>query len=220
MSTYAEPATIRTLILIAPIPGSLSQEETTPEPPEHTSPEPEPPDPSSYVVGPIDPTTLIPVRVRLSTGETIACSIPPFIPLAILRHPWFREGCEWGYNETDLEEEAYTFPKLLNEVYGMLDELRYEPRSDFGPWTIGFVLGELARLAEQDRLLALTGLAHYCFVLSFLSPGSWSYPFLRLIWARDPHIQAMKAYRARIRMYREQGKSFEEAQRLALAGNE
>jgi len=202
MLQYAEPANVRTLILVASVPCSQSQEDAAPEPSGAAS-LPDVPDPSSYTVGPIDPEILVPVRVRLSTGETIACSIPPSVPLAILMHPFFQEGCEWSYNETDLEEEAYTVPKLLNEVYGMLDELRFIEEPDFGLWTIGFVLGELARLAEQDRLLALTGLVHYCYILSFLSPGNWGYPFLRLMWARDPHTQAMKAYRERVRGYRE-----------------
>lgn len=135
-------------------------------------------------------------------------------------HPIFQEGYEWGYTETDPEEEAYTVPKLLNEIFAMLDELRFIEEPDFGPWTVGFVLGELARLAEQDRLLALTGLAHYCFVLSFLPTGNWGYPFLHLMWARDFHTTAMKAYRARVRVYRGQGKSCIEAQRLALVENE
>ncbi|MGB8345599.1 MAG: hypothetical protein WCD86_12000 [Ktedonobacteraceae bacterium] len=210
MLQYAEPADVRTLILVAPVSCTESQDDATSQLLAVSS-SLGPPAPSLYVVGPIDPTMFIPVRVRLSSGETIACSIPPSIPLAVLTHPFFQEGCEWGYSETDLEEEAYTFPKLLNEVFGMLDELRFIEESDFCPWTLGFVLGELACLAEQDRILALIGLAHYCFVLSFLSPGSWGYPFLRLMWMRDPHTQAMKAYRARVRMYREQGKSFAEA---------
>lgn len=160
------------------------------------------------------------MRVRLSTGETIAFFLPPSVSLAILMHPIFQEGYEWGYTETDPEEEAYTVPKLLNEIFAMLDELRFIEEPDFGPWTVGFVLGELARLAEQDRLLALTGLAHYCFVLSFLPTGNWGYPFLHLMWARDFHTTAMKAYRARVRVYRGQGKSCIEAQRLALVENE
>jgi hypothetical protein len=227
MLQYTEPVNVRTLILVAPVPCSPSPENPTPEPQKDTSPEPSPafvlpelPDTASYIVGPIDPTKLIPVQVQLIGGTTLSCHIPPTIPLAILMHPMFREGCEWGYTETDLEEETYTFPKLLNDIFRMLSGLRFMEEADFCPWTVGFILGELARLAEADGLLALTGLAHYCYLLSFLSPGSWGYPFLRLSWAHEFHQVAMKEYRARIRAYKQQGKSFAEAQRLALAGNE
>lgn len=129
-------------------------------------------------------------------------------------------GNQKAHTEGILDDEEYTVPKLLNEVFSLLDELRDIDEPDFCPWTLGFVLGELALIAEQDYILVLTGLAHYCFVLSFLPAGNWGYPFLRLLWARDPHTQAMKAYRARGRVYREQGKSFAEAQRLALTENE
>lgn len=223
MLQHVEPVDVRTLILVRPVPTYASQKELASEPPENVSPEssfafplPNVFNPSAYTIGPIDPAKLIPVQVQLSSGTTIPCFIPPFIPLRVLMHPFFREGCEWGYIECDPEEEVYTFPKLLNDIFGMLSGLRDLDEPEFCPWTIGFVLGELARLTEVDRTLALTGLAHYCFILSFLSPGSWGYPFLRLSWASAFHLKAMKAYRARIRSYREQGKSFEGAQRLAL----
>ena len=224
MLQYAEPASTCTLILVTPITCSLSQENPTPEPPEDAAPEsstasllPAFPDPSSYAVGPmLDPTNLIPIQVQLSSGQTLSCAIPPTIPLAVLMHPFFRDGCEWGYTETDLEEQAYSFPKLLNEICQFLNEMRDINEPEFCPWTMGFTLGTLVRVAEEDCLLALTGLSHFCFLLSFLSPGSWGYPFMRLAWASQFHLQAMKDYRARIRMYREVDKSFEEAQRLAL----
>lgn len=153
---------------------------------------------SSYAIGPLDPARIVPVP----------------LPLSIFTHPVFKEGYEWGYSEGDPEDEEWTVPKLLNEVYHLLDGLRDEDEPDFCPWTLGFVLGELASVAEQDRILALTGLAHYCFLLSFIE--RWSYPFLSLLRARWPHDEALKAYRARVRVYKGQGMGFIEAQRLAL----
>lgn len=222
MLQYAEPIDVRTMILVAPISCSSSQEVPTPEPPDNPAPAiasclPEPVDPSSYTVGPtVDLAKLIPIQVQLSSGKTLSSFIPPTIPLSILIHPIFREGCEWGYTETYPEEEAYTFPKLLNEISRFLSDLRDIDEPEFCPWTIGFTLGELARLAEEDGLLALTGLTHFCYLLSFLSPGSWGYPFSRLGWAQGFHQTAMQDYRARIRMHRQTGKSFAEAQRCAL----
>lgn len=228
MLQYVSPVDVRALILVTPIACSPSQEAPIPQPHKNASSEPPVTSilpniaaPFVYNIGPLlNPDQLIPVQVQLSNGRTLSCCIPPTIPLTLLMHPLFREGCEWGYTETYPEEEAYTFPKMLNELCQFLDELRDVEEADFCPWTIGFSLGTLVRLAEEDCLLALTGLAHLCYLLSFLSPGSWGYPFSRLSWAYASHQVAMKAYRARIRLFREQGKSFEQAQRLALAGNE
>jgi hypothetical protein len=73
----------------------------------------------------------------------------------------------------------------------------------------------MASIAEQDKTLALTGLAHVSFLLPSRMqehPSDWLY-------TDHLHAQAMKAYRARLRVHREQGKSYNEAQRLALVGN-
>lgn len=83
---------------------------------------------------------------------------------------------------------------------------------------LGFVLGELTRLAEWDTTLAHTGLAHYCFLLPLFTqehPASWPRyePYHVGLW----HTRVVKAYRVRVRGYREQGTSFDEAQRLALS---
>jgi hypothetical protein len=122
-----------------------------------------------------------------------------------------------GYTESDPEEEEWTVPKLVNEVYHLLAELCYEDEPDFCPWTFGFLLGELASLAERDRTLALTGLAHSCFLLSFiLLDNVLSLPPYGLIRARLRHNDALRIYRARVRTWREQGVCFSKAQRLAL----
>jgi hypothetical protein len=83
------------------------------------------------------------------------------------------------------------------------------------------VLGALASLAETERTLALVGLAHLCFLLSYLSShlSSDTTSVVVLMQMARAHGDAIKAYRERIRSYRLQGKSFEQAQRLALVGN-
>jgi len=108
----------------------------------------------------------------------------------------------------------------VNESYHSLAELCYEDKLDLCPWTLGFLLGELASVAETDRTLALTGLAHYCFLLPFFpldDAQSWlptaSYS------GRALHNHALRTYRARVRTWREQGMSFSEAQRLALVAS-
>jgi hypothetical protein len=105
----------------------------------------------------------------------------------------------------------------VNELYRNLSELYGKHEPDFSPWTLGFFLGELASIAEQDRMLALTGLAHYCFLFPLITqkrPSDW--PRYEPYHAYFLHRRTMKAYRGRVRGYREQGKSYDEAQRLAL----
>lgn len=86
-------------------------------------------------------------------------------------------------------------------------------------WAVSWLLCVLTRLAERDETLAAVGLAHLCFLLPLLAqphPASWSDydPFE----AGFRHNPAIRAYRRHVKTYREQGKSYEEAQRLALAG--
>jgi hypothetical protein len=173
---------------------------------------------SPYVIGPIDPAQITTLPTHLSTGEECSLSVPVQLPPAILTHPVFKEGYECSYTESD-PEEMWTVPKLVNEIYHLLTDLCYEDDPDVCPWTLGFLLGDLASLAERDRTLAFTGLAHCCFLLSFISLDPPSWPFDGLIRAHWQHNDALRTYRAQVRVYREQGKSFAEAQRLALVGS-
>jgi hypothetical protein len=84
---------------------------------------------------------------------------------------------------------------------------------------VGWVIGNLAWLAETERTLALVGLAHLCFLLPFLMLDAPFWPPCSLRRADFLHRQALRAYRAQVRTYREQGRSFVEAQGLALAAS-
>ena len=176
---------------------------------------------SSYAIGPVDSMQFTPLQAHLSTGEEYSLLVPVHLPPSILTHPMFKDGYEWGYTESVPEEEEWTVPKLVNEIYHSLAELCYEDKLDLCPWTLGFLLGELASVAETDRTLALTGLAHYCFLLPFfpLDDGQSWLPYRFLLRARSLHNRALRTYRARVRTWREQGMSFSEAQRLALVAS-
>ncbi len=76
---------------------------------------------------------------------------------------------------------------------------------DFIPWTLGFLLGELANIAEWDKTLAHTGLAHFCFLLPLFMqerPSDW--PRYEPYHPAYLHDRMVKAYRAQVRFYREQ----------------
>jgi hypothetical protein len=175
---------------------------------------------SSYAIGPIDLAHITSLHAHLSTGDECSLLVPVQLPPSLLTHPACKDGYEWGYLEGNPEEEKWTFPKLVNEVYSILSELCNGSDPDFYPWTLGFLLGELASIAEQDKTLALTGLAHSCFLLPLLTqdrPSDW--PRHEPYHAAYLHRDAVKAYRAQVRVYREESKSYDEAQRLALAAS-
>lgn len=217
MLNLAETVRISTIVPVAPIPQSPCQQNTT----HYVS------SVSSYAIGPIDPVQLITTHAPLSTGEACPLLTPARLPLWIRNDSAFRDGYEQNYysEEEEEEEEEWTVSQLVNllytklrgDCYSKLEALFGEVRPDFGPWEVGWLLRDLTRLAETNRILALTGIAHLCFLVSFLPqdpPTSW--PPTGLIRARWPHTDALKAYRARVRVYREQGKDYQEAQRLAL----
>lgn len=175
---------------------------------------------ASYTIGPIDPAHLTACPVQLSTGQDIMLLLPVHLPVSVRSHPAFKEGSEWGYLEAD-DTRSITIPRLLNTLEADLSaDLSPEEDEDDPqayPWMMGLLLGELARLAETDRTLALVGLAHLCLLASVLTqrrPADW--PRYEPYSADALHRSALKAYRARVRAYRNQGQSFEQAQRSAL----
>ena len=178
-----------------------------------------------YQIGPIDPSELLSMQAPTSFGETCPLLVPKALPLWIHDHPEFRDGYERNYETEEDEDDKQwgtvshmvnlIYAKLLGEGFEDLDSGEVAP--DFGPWEIGWLLRDFTRLADSDRTLAFTAIAHLCFLISFLppkQPASW--PPESLEWARWKHNDAVKRYRWRIRSYRDEGKSFAEAQRLAL----
>lgn len=209
MLNYAETTGVSTIVSVPPLPQKSPSQDS-------------PASPFSYVIGPIDPAQIITMHAQLSTGDECVLLVPVQLPPSILTHLAFKEGYECGYLEGNQQEEVWTFPKVLNEIYAELREGHNDADpADAVPWTLGFLLGELASLAEQDQTLALTGLAHFAFLIPLFAhkrPADWPrrepyHPYYR-------HRHVMKVYRERIRAYKEQGKSFDEAQRLAVAKRE
>jgi len=182
----------------------------------------------SYAIGPIDPTQLLTMHAPLSDGEECTLLMPLHLPLLILNDPAFRDGYEYNYlseEEGDEEEEWTTsVTRLVNHIYKSLTDDRFyrdldtgKALQDFLPWQVGWLLRDLTRLAETERTLAYVGIAHLRFVLPLLTqerPANW--PRYEPYHSHILHDRVVKAFRARMRVYREQGKSYNEAQRLAL----
>lgn len=176
----------------------------------------------SYAIGPLASAQFRSLQVSLSDEDgEYSLLVPLHLPPELLADPDFLDAAEYGYLEGSPQETVWSVPKLVNELYWNLNELRERPEPDIYPWTPGFLLGMLASIVEQDRTLGLIGLAHYSFLLPFFTqprPSDW--PRYEPYSAFSAHTRAIKAYRRRVRGYREQGKSFAEAQRLALANPE
>jgi hypothetical protein len=215
MLTYAETASNSTIVPGEAVPSSQHQERPT-----------DPlPSPGSYAIGPLDPAQVRILPVRLSSGEACTLLLPLNVSPSFLHDQQFAEGYEAGYLSPETEE-AWSIPQLVNWTYHFIQrELHSEEAwNDFGlhlpAWVVGCVLGDLAGLAETERTLALVGVAHLSFLLPFLTFDSPFWPPVNLYRADFPHRVALRTYRTRVRSYREQGKSFAEAQQLALAASE
>ena len=103
----------------------------------------------------------------------------------------------------------WTYYSLHDELW---DEQTWEELDPHvSAWIVGWMLGSLAKLAETERMLALIGVAHLCFLLPFLSLVTLAYPPYGLYRAHFPHTEALRAYRRCVRGHREKGKSFAEA---------
>ena len=186
----------------------------------------------SYVIGPLDATHPVVLQTDLCDGEAYTLLVPLCLSPAIVTHPAFRNGSESNFlsEEEDSEqgEETTSVLQLVNHIYSCLTDTDTPYNDASGPvfanvlhWRVGWILHDLTRLAKTNRLLASVGMAYLCFILSLLPcmrAGNWSrYELYR---ASSMHRSAVKAYRKRIRVYREQGKSYDEAQQLALQSSE
>ncbi len=214
MLNYAETTSISTIVSVPSLPQGPSQDATASS--------------FSYIISPIDPAQIITMHAHLSTGDECSLLLPAHLPCSILNDPAFRDGYEYNFlseEEGDEEEEWTTgVTRLVNHIYSSLTDTRFyrnfatgEIVSDFLPWQVGWLLRDLTRLAETDRTLASVGIGHLCFLLPLLMqdrPVNW--PCYEPYRADILHICAIKAYRARVRFYREQGKNYDEAQQLAL----
>ncbi len=178
----------------------------------------------SYAIGPINLAQLISLPAHFSTGEECSLLVPVHLPPSLLTDPACQGGYEWGYLEGELDEE-WSVPRIVNWTYNTLHDELWDKEAwetlgaHVSAWIVGWLLGSLARLAETERTLALVGMAHLCFLLPFLSLDAPSWPPRGLYRAHFPHTEVLRAYRGCVRTYREQGKSFTEAQRLALAAS-
>lgn len=170
-----------------------------------------------YALGPVEEASVTERRLSSSVSGSFCVLVPASRVLSeeLLAHPDFEAGAAFGYG-AGFEEESYTPAQLVNALAGNFWRDLYAGASY--AWAAGFTLGMLSAIAEGDRLLALVGMAHFCFLLS-LVPNVMGDALLRALGhAACLHKLVLGAYRERIRALKSQGASFAEACRLALCG--
>lgn len=173
--------------------------------------------PVSYAVGPLDPGLLTTYERCTDNGYPYVASVPTAFPASLVNHPEFWSGVEWGYALFD--EQVPTSPMaLLNWMYLTVQEnlLSDESAVDLYVYVAAFHVGWLAGLAKYDMLLAHVGLAHLCFLLTFIpsnKPARWCFSINED--AAFEQKLVLTAYRARLRALAAEGVALREAYQQA-----
>lgn len=174
----------------------------------------------SYALGPLHTSQVTEQACQLPNGLEYTLLIPQGLPSIVLDNPDFLQDCEFGYSSCD---DLLPSPMALaNWIYTLLQDDFHLPNAHeaFHPYPsiAAFAVGWLSALAETDRTLALVGLAHLLFLLSYM-PATDSLPILQRelghAWYRQK--QALQDYRARVRDLRAQGVELQAAYQQAYA---
>src|SRR5713226_1753662 len=236
MLNYAETARSSTNVPVVLGPCSQHQEHTADRTTSPSSPT------SSYAIGPIDPAQFTTLSAHLATGEEYALLVPIHLPLALFLDAMFKDGYECGYLYGELDE-GWTIPRIVNWTYYTIQDELYEEEAweELGlhlpAWVVGWVIGDLAGLAETERTLALVGLAHLCFLLPFLALDAdapcWprtggDAPTFRIVRRSVPTAsrcvrivsKADRSVRRNGRTWQQAGRSWLQSMELCLSKNE
>lgn len=177
---------------------------------------------ASYRLGLIDPRQVAPMLVEPVDAPAFKLLVPgpEHLPTSLLIDPEFERGAIVGYGVADLEVEFSDLPVIspahvANWVYKSFDwdVCHGESRA----WLVGYLLGALSSLAENDRALALVGIAHLSFILALVPSLPEPSLYRALSDAGFCHDQSVRAYRSNVRAHKEAGCDLPMAQRFALA---
>lgn len=174
---------------------------------------------ASYTLGPIDPGQVVSLRIEPADAPsfTLLALGPADLPASLLADPSFQDAAMYGYDTGELNDylDGWGFApvRVANWIWNTFhwDMSRKGSRI----FTLGYILGALARLAEAEHTLALVGLAHFSFLLS-LVPDPCPFPAV-LGDAGLFHDQAVRAFRDRVSLLKAAyGLDVWDASRLAL----
>lgn len=171
---------------------------------------------ASYALGPLDESSLIESVTRSKCGENVRVWVPDpaHLPPALVEAEAFSEALSAGLMWEDWGE---TPASVANWVCGGFTwDLSHGGSYE---WIVGWILGSLAVLAQEDWQLARVGMAHLCFLVSLVPSRSHIGFHAALREARGVHGAVVKAYRSRVRALKEQGVGISQAWRLALSSS-
>lgn len=172
---------------------------------------------ASYSLGLLDESTLVEVTMQSEYGPDFGLLVPGFadFPMHLSEQTAFHDGAGAGYY---LGEHLGETPlQVANTIYRIFSD-DFEIGDAF-TWIVGYLLGCLAVLAQQDRQLALVGMAHLCFLISCISEPSSFLLSHALGLADILHREVLQAYRAQVQVLKAQGFCLEEAWWAALSAS-
>lgn len=159
---------------------------------------------TSYAPGPLDETSLVEVPMQSISGDDFRLLVPgpAHLPVPLVDADAFREGACAGYAYGAEWVRMKTAVAVANLVcWSLFWNISHGESYE---WTVGLTLGGFALLAEEDRQLALVGIAHLCF-LARLVPDCTHRDVRAIHEARAIHNAAINAYQASVQALREQG---------------
>ncbi len=171
---------------------------------------------AAYTLGPIDSATLCELQVRFDESHVFQLLTPgpDDLPVSLLADPDFRKGCLFGYGNSE-GFASFSPVQLANYLHRDWCANLHAGDASYA-WCAGHTLGLLSGIAEEDRLLALVGIAHFCFLLACVPHRSHPAFDRMLQEVSFLHNIALRAYRERVRALKAGGMAIEEAWRLAL----
>lgn len=125
---------------------------------------------TSYAPGPLAETSLVEVPMQSISGDDFRLLVPgpAHLPVSLVDAEAFREGACAGYAYGAEWVRMKTAVAVANLVcWSLFWNISHGESYE---WTVGLTLGGFALLAEEDRQLALVGIAHLCFLARLVQP--------------------------------------------------
>lgn len=167
----------------------------------------------SYTLGSLGESSLTAYGMRSDRGEEFSLLVPAQLPFSLMRATAFQDGAAFGYGYGD--EMGTTPIQVVNAVHrDFCGELC---QGGTYAWIVGYLLGCLTMLAENDRRLALVGMAHLCFLVASVPDCAHVAFSQALSDVEMVHNALVRVFRGRVRVFREQGVDWLQAQFQALS---
>ena len=176
-----------------------------------------------YAIGPIASERLAAMTVTLTDGSEEKLLVPDvsLLSSAILADKLFYDGVVSGLESPDMDILEPEYPGIAYRVNRLTRSFTWDLRhadadDDCYAWMVGYLLGSLSSLAQEDNLSARIGIAHLCYLMALVPnlPMPHVSPFLGDAFGLS--AQAVRDYRSAIKTLKANGMTFSQAQHAAL----